>query len=358
MVCSLFSSAALADQFDQQIAALKVQASQQQATANQYSAQANDYQARVQQLQAQMNALQAQINLNQAQYNQVTANIASNEAKLSSEKVALGDNLKSMYLDSSITPIEMIASSNNLSDYFNQQQYQDSIKNKIQSAMADILATQAKLADQKTQVTAILDNENTQNQQLAANQAEANQLLATAAQNVNAANAQVKQSNSQIASLKAQQAAILAANSRSFGGSIPGASSGSGGACDNGHGNGGYPSAWCSAPQDAYGYGGAWGLNRECVSWAGWRRASMGRAVPTGWGNANTWAGYARADGFRVDSTPEVGAIAQTSAGAYGHVAVVEAIQGDNVIVSEMNYDGYGHFRYGTYSKSYFNYIH
>ncbi len=263
-----------------------------------------------------------------------------------------------MYLDSGISPLEMLASSNNFSEYFNQQQYQDSIKDKIQTAMSSILQIQKDLAKQQEDVTNLLASQRTQNAQLASSRDEVSNLLATASQNVAAANASVKNSNAQISSLKAQQAAILAAASRSYGGSIPGASSGSGGACDNGHGNGGYPIAWCNAPQDAYGFGGVWGYNRECVSWAGWRRANMGNPVPAGWGNANSWDEGARSAGFTVNNTPSVGAIAQTNAGAYGHVAIVEAISGGNVIVSEMNYDGYGHFRYGTYSIGYFQYIH
>jgi len=63
-------------------------------------------------------------------------------------------------------------------------------------------------------------------------------------------------------------------------------------------------------------------------------------AVPTNWGNAATWAYYARQSGWNVSSNPSVGAIAQTpyAAGGQGHVAVVRAVNGDGTIwVSEMN---------------------
>ena len=78
----------------------------------------------------------------------------------------------------------------------------------------------------------------------------------------------------------------------------------------------------------------------------------MGRPVPGGWGNANTWddnAGYGR-----ISSTPAVGDIAQTDKGPYGHVAIVEAVNGSSIVVSEMNYDSDGHFRYGSYPANYF----
>jgi surface antigen len=351
----LSSGTALADQFDDQIATLRQQANQQQAQAAQLHSQANDYRSKVAELQAQITALQTQINLNQAQYDRVTANINANKAKLEEQKTILSANIKTMYLNSAVTPIEMLASNNNFSDFLDQQQYQDKIKTKIQEAMSAIVAIQKQLESQQAQLTGLLNSQHQQRQQLADSQYQMNQLLALAEQNAAAADSQVRDSNSKISSLKQQQAAILAAASRSFHGSIPGASGGSGGACDSGYGNGGYPALWCNAAQDSYNT--PWGYSRECVSWAGWRRQQLGRGAYA-WGNANTWDDGARADGFRVDNSPEVGAIAQTDAGYYGHVAIVEAIQGGSVVVSEMNYDGAGHFRYATYSSSYFEYIH
>lgn len=66
------------------------------------------------------------------------------------------------------------------------------------------------------------------------------------------------------------------------------------------------------------------------------------RSVPSNWGNANTWYARAQAAGWSTGSVPAVGAIATTTAGAYGHVALVEAVSGDSVVVSEMNYYGNG----------------
>jgi surface antigen/peptidoglycan hydrolase CwlO-like protein len=349
------SGTAFADQFDDQIAALRTQASSQQAQAQAMHAQANDYRSKVAELNAQIVAVQTQINLNTAQFNRVTASIEANKAKLDEQKVILSANIKSMYLNSATSPIEMLASNNNLSDFLDQQSYQDKIKNKIQEAMSAITILQKQLEGQQQQLTLLLTQQRTQHDTLAANQAEVNRLLALAETNAAAADADVRNSNSKIATLKAQQAAILAAASRGVHGAIPGASGGRGGACDNGYGNGGYPMSWCGSPQDSITT--PWGYSRECVSWAGWRRSQMGRAAYA-WGNANQWDDGARASGFRVDYSPEVGAVAQTDAGFYGHVAVVEAVDGGDVIVSEMNYDGDGHYRMARYSSSYFKYIH
>ena len=64
-------------------------------------------------------------------------------------------------------------------------------------------------------------------------------------------------------------------------------------------------------------------------------------SVPNNWGNASTWAYYARMSGWTVSSTPVVGAIAQTpyAAGGEGHVAIIEAVSPDHTQIkySDMN---------------------
>ncbi len=87
----------------------------------------------------------------------------------------------------------------------------------------------------------------------------------------------------------------------------------------------------------------AWG---NCTWYAYERRAQMGRPVGSFWGNAKTWAYFAKSDGYSVGRTPAVGAVLVDTAGFYGHVAVVESVapNGD-ITISEMNnyaYGGYG----------------
>jgi peptidoglycan DL-endopeptidase CwlO len=251
----------------------------------------------------------------------------------------------------------MLASSQNLSDFVDKQQYNDQIKDHIQDELAQINQLKTQLDQQQAALNVQISQDTGLRATLNQQTSQQAQLLAEAQGNEAQANASITTNNAQIAKLNAEEAATLQASSRSYTGTVPGASSGSGGACDDGNGNGGYPATWCNAPQDSL--VDSWGMyNRECVSWAAWERSQLGRPIPGGWGNANQWANSARAAGYTVDNNPEVGAIAQTSAGPFGHVAIVAQIQGSNVIVSEMNYDDAGHFRYGEYPISYFDYIH
>ena len=60
------------------------------------------------------------------------------------------------------------------------------------------------------------------------------------------------------------------------------------------------------------------------------------------WGNANQWLVSGSAAGHTTGTTPQVGAVAVWTGGAggYGHVAVVTAVDGDNIQVMEANYGG------------------
>ncbi len=72
----------------------------------------------------------------------------------------------------------------------------------------------------------------------------------------------------------------------------------------------------------------------NCTAYAFDRRAELGRPIGAMWGNAGAWATNARNAGFRVDRTPEPGAVIQD----WGHVAIVELIRANGDLeLSEMN---------------------
>jgi MYXO-CTERM domain-containing protein len=76
----------------------------------------------------------------------------------------------------------------------------------------------------------------------------------------------------------------------------------------------------------------------NCTWWA-WEAACCNWAVGLpGWGNANQWAGNAKAHAdYDVVSSPVVGSIACRVSGTYGHVAWVTAVNGSSITVTEEN---------------------
>lgn len=83
-----------------------------------------------------------------------------------------------------------------------------------------------------------------------------------------------------------------------------------------------------------YNLGGRWYAPGQCTQWAWYKRQDLPLL-----GNANAWARNAAAAGYVVNRTPSAGAIFQTTAGWYGHVGYVEAVNEDgSIVVTEMNY--------------------
>ncbi len=323
-----------ADQFDDQINALRAQNSQTQSLVSGLQAQAASYQDAINRLQAQISALQTQINANLAQQQSLQAQIQANQIKLDQQRAILGDDIKSMYVDGQITTIEMLATSKNLSDFVDKQEYRTSVQNKIQDTLKTITQLQNKLNDQKAQVDQLLKDQQAQQSQLASAQAQQNSLLAYNQDQQAAYNQQINSNQSKIGDLRRQQAIL---NARYNIGNMKG---------DPNHG--GYPNVWANAPQDSI--IDDWGMyNRECVSWTAFKvhqdflAGKNNHDMPYwgGSGNANQWPADARAYGIPVDNNPTPGSIAISTAGAYGHamyVEVVGTINGQQAIyVSQYN---------------------
>lgn len=99
-------------------------------------------------------------------------------------------------------------------------------------------------------------------------------------------------------------------------------------------------------PGDTY----EWG---NCTYWAFAMRLWAGYPIPTTWGDANTWDDRAIADGYEVNHIPAIGAVYQTDAGYWGHVAYVIAVNPTNGewTISEMNVAGLNMVGKRTFSK-------
>ncbi len=108
-----------------------------------------------------------------------------------------------------------------------------------------------------------------------------------------------------------------------------------------------------------------WGFYyRQCTSYAAWRRAKIGRPIPS-WGfmgpaDAKEWANWGRRFNYRVDRQPEVGAIAVYASGQYGHVMIVEAIvsNGNQVLVSEFNANWDGRYSQSLWPVTALEFVH
>lgn len=99
------------------------------------------------------------------------------------------------------------------------------------------------------------------------------------------------------------------------------------------------------------------GANTYTYGYCTWYAKSQRPDMPNGLGNANTW--YARYTGSK-GSIPKIGAVAATTRGALGHVAIVHAVNGDGtIVIREMNgVAGWGAVGYRTESASSYLYLY
>ncbi|WP_299922529.1 CHAP domain-containing protein [uncultured Nocardioides sp.] len=112
--------------------------------------------------------------------------------------------------------------------------------------------------------------------------------------------------------------------------------------------------------------GDPWGfVLRNCTSFVSWRLHERNGLAGFAndyrgehWGNANRWDDVARRLGYRVDSVPAIGAVAQTDAGRVGHVAWVSAIGPGTVTIEEYNLASPGGYGTRTVPVGEFRYLH
>jgi surface antigen/peptidoglycan hydrolase CwlO-like protein len=332
---TIYGGLAKADQFDAQINQLQQQNSGLQVQSNSLAAVAKSYQDAINILEQQINVLQQSIVANQQKSNELKAQIAQAQADLEHEKKVLGENIKTMYLEGKISTLEVLASSNNLSDFVNKQEYRNSVQSKVKATLDKINALKVQLEEQNRELEVAIADLQKQQDELNNTYAQQSQMLSYTEGQKAAYDKQLSNNRAAIAELRRQQ---IAANARFIGGTP-----GSGPAC-----GGGYPAKWCEIPQDSV--IDSWGMyNRECVSYTAWRIAASGRYMPYwgGVGNANQWDDDARAAGIPVDSSPRPGDIAISNAGYYGHAMYVESVNDDGTInVSQYNASLDGRFSY------------
>ena len=324
-VFGVLAPTALAVDYDSQINALRDQINQNKNSANQKRAEGNTLQAKVAALNAEISAAQSALNLTRTEITKTTEELDRQNAELNQQIENLKQNLKTMYKDRDVTPMEVLASSENLSDFVGKQQYMDDLKDKIESNIAEISRLKAELEQKKVALTEKATAEKAQVANIAEKRAEQQALLTQTRGEEAAYQNIVKQNESQLVAVFAARAEEIRRNAAAGGSFRPGGQCG-----------GGYPDVWCRAAQDSlvddYGY-----YNRECVSYAAWKRASIGRMVPRYWGNANQW--WPRGS---ASITPAYGDIVAWPNGPWGHVAIVESNNGDSITISEYNYSPRG----------------
>ncbi|HMU12040.1 MAG TPA: hypothetical protein PKA97_01790, partial [Candidatus Nanoperiomorbaceae bacterium] len=291
------------------IKALESQISTYNDRARELAAQSDSLAKAIDVLKNEQAQLQAEIDLNNAKAADLKAKIADNETKIKVRGNDLSEIMAEMYLDNKITPIEMLASSNSLSDYVNKQSQQATVQDQLKEAIQEIKDLKTQLESQKKDVEAILVDQKARNAQLVSKQSEQQSLL-NETQGQEATYAKMTADNrAKIQQLQAEQARDN--QTGTGGGKVV--------AGDPNHG--GYPYDWAPAPKTGKYIPDKWGMYmRQCVSYTAWKVDQTYGNMPYwgGRGNANQWDDNARnqkdskgnANPIPTGSTPKRGSVA------------------------------------------------
>lgn len=312
-----------ADRFDEQINNLREANSQNQQADGLLEIEEANITAVINRLQGEIAVAEEQIRANETKRSDTNTKIAEAEVELAKQKNLLGMNIRAMYIEGDISTLEMLASSKDLSEYMDKQQYRSSVQDKIKMTLDKVTALKLDLKTQKETLDKLIADQQAIQTQLNSQRSEQNRLVGLNQQQQAEYEQTIQGNNAKIADLRRQQ---IAENARFTRGAknIPDSS--------------GYP--WANVPFPNS-ISDPWGMyQRQCVSYTAWKVWKSGRYMPYwgGVGNANQWDDNARAAGIPVDGNPRVGDIAVSNNGYYGHVMYVEAVYDDGTIyVSQYN---------------------
>jgi len=335
-------NAVLADSYTDQINTLDNQNSQTQSAISGLQGQAANYQAIINTLQSQISSLQTSINSNQAEQVSLQQQITADQQQIDHEKAVLADDVTTMYVDGTPSTLIVLATSKNLSDFVDKQEYRTSVQTKLQDVLTQIAQLQSQLQTHKQQVEQLISQLQTQQTQLASDQSQQQQLLNDNESQQAAYVAQVQANNSKIVQLQQEEAAAIAKITGSGGASAVGSPikyknfSTNYSTC-----GGGYSYCWASYDQlvsDPWGLGYA----HECVHFVADWLTRHGYQVPNfaGSGNANQWSEHAE-----IVTNPQVGDVAYMPLAPLGHVGVITAINSDGTYhIEQMNWPIGGYY--------------
>jgi len=347
------------DQYEQKIRALQADMSRYKKEAHRLNSEAITLANTLARIRNEKNALQAQINVNQARHDKLIVEIAETEQKIKDNQDALGKIITELYIGDDITPVEMLASSQNIGDFLDKQEYRNSVKDQLSSTIKTVKDLKTKLSTQKEEVAEVLAEQKATRDDLRAKESEQSSLLARTQNDESKYQDMIKDSEKEIAKARALQQQMRDRAYNSGGANVIKAGR-----------NLTYESQWspksCTmgGPGGWYSYGGTDGNGRDtnladtslvgsygcrqCASYVAWKVYNATGHYYS-WGNGGMFAGRAIAAGYQnLGSNPQPGSIA-VMWGNPGHVAWVEAVSGNQVLVSQYNWEING--QYGMYSE-------
>ncbi|MDB5181305.1 MAG: hypothetical protein JWP13_68 [Candidatus Saccharibacteria bacterium] len=343
--------------YNAEIQKLQNQNASNESTRRDLQTAALPLEAQITNLRTTIAALDELIGVNEQKRTDLTASIAALSAQIAGEREILKVSIRQLYIESDMSMIEKMASSKNLSDYVEKEQYTIAAQTKVKQGMDKIAQLEGQQRKEKKQTDQLLVDNKKMQTQMSGEKQEVDRLLAMNKAEQDKYASAIANNNSQITDLQRNQAAENARflqQSAVSGGSYTQLAT-------NILGVDGSSYPWANAPWPND-LPDPWGMyQRQCVSYTAWKVSASGRHMPNwgGRGNANQWDENARAAGIPADSSPRAGDVAVRNAGTYGHVMYVDSVNSDGSInISQYNANWDGRYSEARISPSGLVFIH
>lgn len=189
---------------------LQAEIAANQKIAAEYHAEAVTLQAKINELNAEIAIVNQQIELLSLQIKELELKIEETNKELDRQRSVLGENIRAMYFEGDVSTIEILATSKDLSDFVDKEQYRNAVQDKIKATLDKIKILKAELQAKREEVQKLLSQQQAQRALLDEKRQEQQSLL-------NATRGQEARYQAMIASQRKQLAEAEAAIARAVG---------------------------------------------------------------------------------------------------------------------------------------------
>ena len=345
-------------QLEQQLDKYKTLSDKKSKEAQSLLNQINHLESDISTAQKKVEETQGKIGETQNTISDLSAQVDKKTKELAVQKDRLNKAIVEIYRYSSRSDIETIFAGSSLADAVNQVKYIEAVETQVKSLYEEVQKNKQELEKeksdqeaQKAQLAQLKQDQESYKKNIEYQKNQKGDLLNMTVSQKASYEQKAQDLQKEVTRISSE---IYAERQKRL----------SGGKEVLGGGGSGYPYSSIDEP-DAWGF-----LTRECTSYAAWYlNAVEGKSfynTRPGQGSAWNWPALAHDQGFTVSGNPQVGAAISWEAGgltsAWGHVAIVEAVNSDGTIdVSEYNWIKYSYsYRknvtpsdYGSYSYIY-----
>lgn len=156
---------------------LQAEIAENQKKAAEFHAHAETLQAKISELSAEISVVNKQIQLLSLQIEELELKIEETNKEIGRQRSILGANIRVMYFEGDVSTIEMLASSENLSEFVDKEQYRSAVQSKIKSALDKIKVLKAELKIKQDEVQKLLGQQQAQRRLLDEKRLEQQRLL-------------------------------------------------------------------------------------------------------------------------------------------------------------------------------------